>query len=413
MPSPRQLLFENAAGQQLAAQLETPAAGDAVAYALFAHCFTCSRNMRAVRHISRALADQGIAVLRFDFTGLGESEGSFSDTNFSSNVEDLVAAARFMESEFGAPRILVGHSLGGAAVLQAASRMESVRGVVTIGAPCDPAHVKRLLGASAETIEADGVADVTLAGRTFAIKKQFLDDLEQTRMKETIRSLKRALLIFHSPVDEIVGIDNASRIFETALHPKSFISLDRADHLLSDAADSAFVGAVTAAWADKYLAGAGESVERTPAVGEGEEGWVAVETGEGYTTEVRAGRHRLVADEPFQAGGADRGATPYDLLVAALGACTSITLRMYADRKGWPLESVGIRLHHEKIHAEDCAECETTGGWVDRIEREIDLRGALDSDQRRRLMQIADRCPVHRTLNSEVSIRTRARRAEA
>ena len=401
----RQLLFENADGQQLAAQLEAPDGGRTIAHALFAHCFTCGRNLKAARHISRALAARGIAVLRFNFTGLGDSEGSFADTNFSSNVDDLEAAARFMEDELGPPRILVGHSLGGSAVLRVAARLPSVRAVVTIGAPADPAHVKRLLGPAAETIEADGVADVTLGGRSFSIKKQFLDDLEQTRMEESIRSLRRALLVLHSPVDEIVGIDDASRIYQAALHPKSFVSLDRADHLLSDPSDSAYVGSVIAAWAGKYLENGGVPERAVDAATEDE--WVVVETGKGYTTEVRAGAHRLLADEPVDLGGGDRGPTPYDLLLASLGACTSITLRMYADRKGWPLESVRIRLVHEKIHAEECAECETSRGWLDRIEREIDLRGDLDPGQRRRLMEIADRCPVHRTLNSEVSVRTR------
>jgi len=406
----KNLLFENAAGQQLAAQLEEPEGGPAIAYALFAHCFTCGRNLKAVRHISRALAARGIAVLRFDFTGLGDSEGSFADTNFSSNVDDLEAAARFMAIEFEAPHILVGHSLGGAAVLQVAARLPTVRAVATIGAPADPAHVKRLLGPATERIAADGVANVTLGGRSFSIKRQFLDDLEHTRMQESIRSLGRALLVLHSPADEVVGIDDASRIYQAALHPKSFISLDRADHLLSDQRDSTYAGSMIATWAEKYLQSDGMPTrsDSLDAVDDGTDEWVVVEIGKGYTTRVRAGAHRLLADEPVDLGGGDRGPAPYDLLLAALGACTAITLRMYADRKGWPLESVSIRLNHGKIHAEDCAECETREGRVDRIEQQIDLRGGLDADQHKRLMEIAKRCPVHRTLNSEVYIHTQS-----
>ncbi len=399
--------FQNASGEKLGARLDFPDGGSSRACALFAHCFTCSKNLKAVGNISQALTEEGIAVLRFDFTGLGESEGDFADTNFSSNVADLISAADFLKSELDAPRILIGHSLGGAAVLQAAADIPSVLAVATIGAPAEPSHVTRLLESERATIEAEGEAEVNLAGRTFRIKKQFLDDLDRARMTERIRDLKRALMIFHSPVDDTVGIDNAGEIFQAARHPKSFVSLDAADHLLLDERDSRYVGSVISAWASKYIEHPAPREEEIPA----SEGWVTVQTGAtGYRTDIRSDGHRLVADEPVGYGGTDTGPSPYDYLSVALGSCTSITLRMYADRKGWPLDRIRVRLRHQKIHAEDCSACETETGLVDRIEREIDLSGPLDDLQRRRLIEIADRCPVHRTLHSEVSVETHLKR---
>lgn len=406
------LSFPNDHGDLLAARLSLPPDGRPVAYALFAHCFTCNRNLNAVRRISQEMSDHGLAVLQFDFTGLGDSEGDFSDTGFASNVEDLTAAARYLASHHEAPRVLIGHSLGGAAVLKAAESIPSCNAVVTIGAPADPKHVAHLIGDARETIEQTGQATVTLAGRSFLIKKQFLEDLEETRMEETIRGLRRALLVCHSPIDQTVGIENAARIFQAAMHPKSFLSLDRADHLLSDEADAFYVGRAAAAWATRYLdlPAAGDGAPQAAADGgtEAAGSQVVVRTGrEHYYTEVVASGHRLTVDEPESVGGTDRGGTPYDLLLGALGSCTSITLRMYADRKSWPLEEIVVRLSHAKIHASHCETCETAEGKVDRIEREIELVGGLSGEQRARLLEIADRCPVHRTLHSEILVETR------
>lgn len=398
--------FRNAAGATLAGRIDLPVDGAPIAYALFAHCFTCRKNLKSVANISRAITAAGIAVLRFDFTGLGESEGDFADTCFSSNVEDLVAAADALAAAYQAPRILIGHSLGGAAVLQAAARIPSAVAVATIAAPAEPAHVAHLLASHREVIESEGEADVKLAGRTFRIKKQFLDDLAEARMSESIRGLRKALIVFHSPVDDTVGIDNAARIFQNALHPKSFVSLDRADHLLTRESDSLYVGDVLASWVRKYL----DIPKATQAARPSEDNRVVVQTSmDGFRSDIAVRGHSLVADEPLSVGGTDIGPSPYDLLVAALGTCTSMTLRMYAQQKGLPMESVTVRLTHDKIHAKDCETCETQEGRIDHIEREIELTGPLDAAQKARMLDIADRCPVHRTLHSEVSIKTRLR----
>jgi putative redox protein len=401
----QKLTFRNAAGQRLDARLDLPMDEKPHAYAIFAHCFTCTKNFNAVVNISRALTRDKIAVLRFDFTGLGESEGDFSNTGFSSNVSDLVAAAEFLKSGFDAPKLLIGHSLGGAAVLQAAASIPSSLAVATIGAPADLSSVARFLSREGPEIRSKGEARVTLAGRSFRIRKEFVDELDRSSMEQSIRQLGKALLIFHSPRDTIVGIESAGKIFRAARHPKSFISLDQADHLLSSRSDSLYAGAVLAAWAGKYI---GSPEDRDREERDLTDNRIVVHTGQtGYRTEILAGAHRLIADEPFAVGGSGTGPSPYDYLVSALGACTSMTLRMYADRKEWPLESIVVRLKHRKVHARDCSECESKSGRIDVVEREIELRGPLDAEQRERLLEIADRCPVHRTLHSEVRVETR------
>ena len=401
MPTER-VTFPTREGPTLGGRLELPTGRPPRAFALFAHCFTCTKNIRAAVTISRALAQQGIGVLRCDFTGLGESDGDFADTNFSSNVDDLVAAGRYLSEAHEAPSILIGHSLGGAAVLQAAHELPSVLAVATIGAPSDPGHVVDQLRGSLDEILSTGEAEVLLAGRPFRVKEQFVQDLYDAKVDDAVRTLKRALLIFHSPVDETVSVEHAARLYELAKHPKSFISLDDADHLVSRPADSEYIGAVLAAWARKY-------VELEPV--DAHEGHdhthrVVVETGSSYTSEIWAQGHALVADEPKRLGGNDAGPTPYDLVLAGLGACTGITLRMYASRKERPLEGVLVGLEHQKVHIEDCADCDDEDARVDEVERRITLLGPLNDEQRERLMQIANRCPVHKTLDAGVRVRT-------
>ena len=400
---PAMIHFPGADGAMLAARLDLPAQAPR-AYALFAHCFTCSKESLAATRISAALTQHGIGVLRFDFTGLGGSAGDFSNTNFSSNVADLIAAANWLSAHHGAPKILIGHSLGGAAVLAAAGKIAGAVAVATIGAPYGPAHVARLLGAATAEIESAGEAEVLLAGRAFRIKKQFLEDISSQNTTAHIAALGTALLIMHSPRDTTVSIDNAAQIFMAAKHPKSFVSLDTADHLLTGREDAIYVAAVLAAWAGRYL-GAVPDVAEAAA----NHGMVTVsETCEGkFTQSIQIGAHQLRADEPVTMGGGDSGPSPYDLLLAGLGACTSMTLRLYAEQKQWPLERVTVHLRHEKVHATDCADCETKEGKIDRIEREIKIDGVLDDAQRARLLEIANKCPVHKTLHSEVWIPTR------
>jgi uncharacterized OsmC-like protein/alpha-beta hydrolase superfamily lysophospholipase len=394
--------FPNAGGERLAALLDMPA-DEPRAFALFAHCFTCGKDIRAAKRIAEGLTERGIAVLRFDFTGLGASEGEFANTNFSSNVADLVAAANHLRRTHRAPAILIGHSLGGAAVLAAAGEVPEARAVVTIAAPADPSHVTGLLKERVDEIRAHGEVEVTLAGRPFRIRREFLDDVAEQRLDARIGALRKALLVMHSPTDTIVGIDNASHIFLAAKHPKSFVSLDDADHLLSKRRDAVYVADVIAAWAERYLDMIPEAEEDADAA----PGAVIVtETRRGkFQQLITADRHRFLADEPVAVGGLDSGPGPYDLLLAALGACTAMTLRLYADRKALPLERVAVRLAHSRIHAADCETCETKEGMLDRIDKEIAVEGPLDADARARLLEIAEKCPVNRTLKSEIDIR--------
>ncbi len=395
------LTFTGAQGDELAARLDRPA-GKPQAFALFAHCFTCTKDIFTASRIASELAESGIAVLRFDFTGLGHSDGEFANTNFSSNVADLVRAADFLREKFEAPKILIGHSLGGAAVLAAAGQVPEAVAVATVGAPADPEHVGHLFQVAKPEIEVKGEAEVLLAGRPFRIKKQFLEDIAGRKLEQEVGNLRKALMVLHAPRDETVGIENAGKIFVAAKHPKSFVSLDDADHLLTRKSDAIYVAEVLSAWVSRYVGG-GEKSDLNAAAGS----VVVQETGQGrFQQRIAAGPHGMVADEPEDFGGDNTGPTPYDLLVAGLGACTSMTIRMYARRKQWPLERVTVTLKHAKIHAEDCESCETKEGRIDRIERQVRLEGPLDEAQRAKLLEIADKCPVHRSLESEVQVVT-------
>ncbi len=393
--------FAGGQGATLSARLDLPD-GVPRAFALFAHCFTCSKDTKGATYIARAMAEAGFGVLRFDFTGLGGSGGDFANTNFSSNVDDLVAAADWLREHHAAPAVLVGHSLGGAAVLAAAHRIADARAVVTIGAPCDPGHVRKQFERDLALIEHEGEAQVSIAGRPFTISRAFLDDLDGQQQVKRIRALGRALLVMHAPGDTVVGVDNARRVFEAAMHPKSFVSLDGADHMLSRVEDARFAAAVIAAWAGRYIGQAAGDAEQVPA------GLVRVaERGTGkFANAVSTARHTILADEPEAVGGTDLGLSPYELLQAALGACTTMTLRMYADMKKLPVRRISVDLRHDKVHAEDCADCESRPAKIDRIERVLRIDGELDDAQRERLLEIADRCPVHRTLHGSVEVLT-------
>ena len=399
MPESRKVEFPGVTGAMLAARLDLPA--EPRAFALFAHCFTCGKDIFAASRIAEGLAARDIAVLRFDFTGIGSSEGEFANTNFSSNVGDLVAAADYLRQNHGPPSMLIGHSLGGAAVLAAAPHVPDATTVVTIGAPASAAHVTHNFAANLADLVAKGTAEVTLAGRTFTITKQFLDDLAGQNFLDDLAKMRKALLVCHAPQDEYVGIENASAIFTAARHPKSFLSLDTADHLLRRRSDGIYVADVIATWASRYLA-VGEQRPALP------DGVVEVsETRGGHLVQrIRAGRHLLVADEPVAVGGEDAGPGPYDYLLAALGACTSMTMRLYAERKGISADRFSIRLSHRRIHAEDCTDCDTKDGDIGEITRDITIAGDVTGAERARLMEIADRCPVHQTLSHEIKIRS-------
>ncbi|MEP1034350.1 bifunctional alpha/beta hydrolase/OsmC family protein [Ekhidna sp.] len=395
----KKVSFKNSNGQELSGRLDFPLIGKPKAFVLFAHCFTCSKNLKSVEHISQAFTQQGMAILRFDFTGLGQSKGDFADTNFSSNLSDLKDAYQFLDKNYEAPQIMVGHSLGGAAVLHVSGELEKVQAVATIGAPSTPDHVRHLLDSGKEALEEKGEAEVNIGGRTFKMKKQFLDDLEAKKGKGVIKNLNKSLLVIHSPQDSIVGINNAQEIYLEAMHPKSFISLDGADHLMTGEGDAKYAGSIIANWASRYI----EFNEQNEAP-EGEV-WTRIGA-KGYTTEVIAGSHLMIADEPPSVGGDDLGPTPYGYLLSGLGACTAMTLRMYADHKKIPLEEVEVKLTQDKIHKQDGANSESSKGKIDQIKRKIKLSGDLSDEQRKRLIEIADRCPVHKTLEGKPEILT-------
>jgi putative redox protein len=401
MPS-KKVEFFNKNGYKLSARMELPLSSRPDAYAVFAHVFTGSKNLSATRYISRALTLNGIAVLRFDFTGLGESEGDFSDTNFTSNVEDLLAACRFLRDNFEAPSIMIGHSLGGAASVFAASMVDSIKAVATIGTPSEPEHVTHLLTHKMEDIELSGKAEVNIGGQVFTIKKHFLDDLRSKNMYKIIKNLNKALLVLHSPQDRVVEIENAAQIYHAAKHPKSFITLNNADHMLTNKDDAFYVGNMIATWAKRYVDVKDISEELST------HRQVVARLGDsGFTTEIMAGKHGFIADESEKVGGDDFGPSPYELLNASLGACTAMTLQMYARRKKWDLQEVKVHLSFSRSYKEDCEHCDQNDRRLDIFEREIEIKGDLDEKQIARLLEIAEKCPVHKTLEAAAVVKTK------
>jgi len=389
-------------GSTLAARLDLPV-GKPAAFALFAHCFTCSKDIPAARRIAQRLASLGIAVLRFDFTGLGHSGGEFANTGFSSNVEDLLQAVNFLREHYEAPQLLIGHSLGGAAILTAAKGIPEAKAVVTIGAPAEPDHVLHNFSHHVSDICSEGQAEVSLGGRAFTIKRSFVDDISGTSLEESVGHLKKALLVMHAPLDETVGLENAARLFQMAKHPKSFVTLDNADHLLSRPEDAEYAAELISAWVQRYI-----DVALLPKLMNAPEGVTRVSEADpsSFTQDISVEGHHLIADEPESYGGNYLGPSPYQLVAAGLGACTSMTIRMYARQKKIPLDHVQVDVSHSKIHAQDCSSCEQEKGKVDQFVRQITLTGDLLDEQRQRLLEIADRCPVHRTLEGEIQIMT-------
>ncbi|MEB2784756.1 bifunctional alpha/beta hydrolase/OsmC family protein [Algoriphagus persicinus] len=400
--NPKKLTFTNRDDIELAAHLYQPVDQKPHFFVIFAHCFTCSKNFSAVTRICTALSQNGIAALSFDFTGLGMSEGEFTESTFTSNVSDLLDAADFLAQEYQAPKMLIGHSLGGAAVLYAAAEMSEVEAIVTIAAPAFPGHVRNLFMNSLEEIEESGSATVKIGGRPFNISKSFVDDLEQKPLHTFLKKLRKSLLIMHSPQDEIVDISNAAEIYNAAFHPKSFISLDGANHLVSNPRDSEYIAELIGSWSKRYVL-----VQEENRVNDTRGNQVFVRlSGQKYTTEVMTPNHQLIADEPAEVGGDDMGPNPYDLLMASLGSCTAMTLKMYAERKKWPLEQVSVFLNHEKVHLADSTHPEEKSAKVSQFTRIIEIEGELDSEQRKKLLEISNKCPVHRTLQEEIIIHT-------
>jgi putative redox protein len=393
--------FKNGSGETLVGRLSLPANQHPHNFVLFAHCFTCNKNFIAIRNISRALTAEGFGVLRFDFTGLGESEGEFSDSNFSGNVEDLLEAAKYLEEHYSAPTLIIGHSLGGAAAILAAQKISSIKAVATIGAPSNPLHVKNIFKDDLETINEKGTAEVNIGGRSFTIKKQFLEDLKSHSFQETLKNIRKSILILHSPQDNVVEIKNAEEMYIAVHHPKSFVSLDGADHLLSNPNDASYAGEIIGKWSKRYLEMPGAIALETE-----KEVVASLDSTDGFTTQMKVGSHYITADEPVSYGGNNFGPSPYELVSAGLSACTVMTIQMYAKRKKWPLENVEVHTSYQKLHADDCQNCDSSEAKIDTFQRTIKLTGTLDDKQITRIMEIADKCPVHRTLKNEIKIAT-------
>lgn len=397
------LEIQNNKGYKLQAYLELPANQKPSYYAIFAHCFTCTSTLNAVKNISRALTNHGFAVVRFDFTGLGKSEGEFADSHFSANVSDLLAVNTYLEENYKAPSLLVGHSLGGAAVITGASKLENIKAVATIGAPATVNHVTKLFSHGLDDVQQKGDVTVNIGGRPFKINQEFVDDFSKTNLPEITKNLRKPLLIMHAPFDAIVGIENAEKLYQNAHHPKSFISLDGADHLLSNSRDSMYVGNMIGNWVERFF----DSQENTMLDTEGEQLVAHLNLREdNFTTSIQTKKHAFIADEPDSVGGDDFGPSPYDYLSAGLAACTVMTLKLYAERKKWDLQEVYAYITYSKKHSDDLMLNMDKPKRMDHLKKRLKFVGNLNEDQKNRLQEIASKCPVHKTLQSEVIIET-------
>jgi uncharacterized OsmC-like protein/pimeloyl-ACP methyl ester carboxylesterase len=397
------LEIENRKGLKLQAYLELPANQKPNQFAIFAHCFSCNSNFNAVKNISRSLSNHGFGVLRFDFTGLGKSEGEFAESHFSANVEDLLDVNMYLEKHYKAPALLVGHSLGGAAVIVAASKLESVKAVATIGAPASVNHVTHLFSHAINDIPEKGEIEVQIGGRPFKINQDFVADFNKTDLPKIIKELRKPILVLHAPFDKIVGIENAHQIYHNAIHPKSFVSLDTADHLLSKSSDSIYVGNMIGTWVERYF----EPEENSMISAEGEQlvGHLNV-LEDNFTTSIQTKKHSFIADEPTSVGGDDFGPSPYDFLSAGLAACTVMTLKLYAERKKWDLQEVFVYITYSKKHSDDLNIDVDTPTRFDHLQKKLKFIGDLDEKQTQRLKEIASKCPVHKTLQNKIMIET-------
>ncbi len=391
--------IENDKGLVLQAYLELPANQKPNHYAIFAHCFTCTSTLSAVKNISRALTHHGFGVVRFDFTGLGRSEGEFAESHFSANVSDLISVSNYLASHFEAPALLVGHSLGGAAVLAAAAQLDHVKAVATIGAPSTVSHVTHLFSHGLEEVKQKGEVEVDIGGRPFKINQEFVDDFGKTDLPAIVKELRKPLLIMHSPIDTIVGIKNAEQLYHSAHHPKSFITLDNADHLLSKSTDSNYAGHVIGAWVSRYFPPQENQMLETK--GEQLVGHLNLRE-DNFTTTIQTKKHSLIADEPESFGGDDYGPSPYEYLNAGLAACTVMTLKLYAERKKWDLQEVYVYISHSRKHSDDLNIEVDRPTFLDHISKKLEFVGDLDESQKQRLKEIASKCPVHKTLANEV-----------
>lgn len=397
------LNIQNSKGFQLQAYLELPANQKPKNYAIFAHCFTCNSTLKPVKNISRALTLHGFGVVRFDFTGLGKSEGEFADSYFSANVDDLLAVSDYMKQHYQAPTLLVGHSLGGAAVIVAASKLASVKAVATIGAPATTEHVKKHFSHHVQEIAAKGDVEVNIGGRPFKISQEFVDDFDKTDLPEITKNLRKPILIMHAPFDKVVGIDNAHQLYQAAHHPKSFISLNDADHLLLESKDSIYVGNMIGTWVQGYF----ETEDNEMLDIEGEQLVAHLNlTEDNFTTSIQTANHSFNADEPESVGGDDFGPSPYDFLSAALASCTVMTLKIYAERRKWDLQEVYAYITYSRKHSVDLQEDIEKTTKIDHLLKKLKFIGNLDESQKLKLKEIASKCPVHKTLLSDITIET-------
>ena len=397
------LEIENRKGLKLQAYLELPANQKPNHFTIFAHCFSCNSNFNAVKNISRSLSNHGFGVLRFDFTGLGKSEGEFAESHFSANVEDLLDVSNYLEKHYKAPSLLVGHSLGGAAVIVAASKLEHIKAVATVGAPATVSHVTHLFSHGTDDIQEKGDVEVKIGGRPFKINQDFVNDFGKTDLPKIIKKLRKPILVMHAPFDKVVGIENAHQIYHNAIHPKSFISLDDADHLLSKQTDSIYVGNMIGTWVERYF----EPEDNNMISSNGEQlvGHLNL-LEDNFTTSIQTKKHSFIADEPTNIGGDDFGPSPYDFLSAGLAACTVMTLKMYADRKKWDLHEVFVYITYSRKHSDDLDIEVDKPTRFDHLQKKIKIVGNLEEKQRNRLKEIASKCPVHKTLQSKIIIDT-------